>query len=139
MTTRPVTSGGEAPPKIFFVPLEKCVGHSLKNLGPSENSSPHLVSQAGYGTDDNQMPLQTNCAQFRAVGTAYTRVVSDDMSGLEASCHVAFAIAKEKKTRTIWERLTKPYTRAYRKENKINNLRILFIKTSNTLSYPVIF
>ena len=69
MTTRPVTSGGEAPPKIFFVPLEKCVGHSLKNLGPSENSSPHLVSQAGYGTDDNQMPLQTNCAQFRAVGT----------------------------------------------------------------------
>jgi len=40
---------GEAHLKFFSPPLEKCVGHSLKNLGLSENSSPHLVSQAGYG------------------------------------------------------------------------------------------
>jgi len=25
------------------------IGHSSKNLGPSENSSPFLVPQAGYG------------------------------------------------------------------------------------------
>ena len=35
----------------FFAPLKKCVEHSLKNLDPSENSSPRLVSHAGYGPD----------------------------------------------------------------------------------------
>ena len=40
--------GGAAPWKIFRPPVEKCVGHSSKILGPSENSSPPLVSQAGY-------------------------------------------------------------------------------------------
>ena len=42
--------GGRAPPvkNHWF----KAIGNSLKNLGPSsENSSPHLVSQAGYGPD----------------------------------------------------------------------------------------
>jgi len=36
--------------EIFRPPLEKCVGHSLKNVDPrSENSSPHpQVLQAGY-------------------------------------------------------------------------------------------
>jgi len=29
----------------------KTIGHSLKNLGLSENFSPPLVSQAGYGPD----------------------------------------------------------------------------------------
>jgi len=36
---RPVTKRGESPTrKLFFSPLEKCVGHSLKNLGPSEKT-----------------------------------------------------------------------------------------------------
>ena len=50
---RPVTRG--APPANCFAPLEKCVGHSLilldivQTFGPlSEDSSPHLVSWAGY-------------------------------------------------------------------------------------------
>jgi len=56
--TRTVTrggAGGEAP-LHFSSPLEKCVGHSSKLLDIvqkygsfSENSLPHLVSQAGYG------------------------------------------------------------------------------------------
>ena len=47
--------GGEAPPaKICRLPWKnvqdvvKIIGHSLKNLGPSENSSSPLVSQASY-------------------------------------------------------------------------------------------
>ena len=51
--TRPVTRGGESP-------LEKCVGHNLKLLETGqkfepllENSSPLLVSQAGYGPGYN--------------------------------------------------------------------------------------
>ena len=54
-TIRPVTRGGEAPLRRFFAPPGKMcltyfetVGHSFKkNLGPSENSSFTLVSQAG--------------------------------------------------------------------------------------------
>jgi len=37
MFPRPVTRGRE-PPKIFFAPLKKCVGHSLKNLGSSQKT-----------------------------------------------------------------------------------------------------
>jgi len=47
----------------FFAPLEKCGGHRLKLLdmfkkcGPlAENSSPLLVSQAGYGPGENEQP-----------------------------------------------------------------------------------
>jgi len=29
---------GDNPPKIVFAPLEKCVGHSLKNVGPSQKT-----------------------------------------------------------------------------------------------------
>jgi len=57
--SRPVIRGvqGAKPPlEKFSLPLEKCVGHSLKMLdivqkiwALSENSSPLLVSQAGYG------------------------------------------------------------------------------------------
>ena len=36
------------PPLQNLSSLEKCAGHSLKNLGPSENPLPRLVSQAGY-------------------------------------------------------------------------------------------
>jgi len=39
--------------KIFRPPLEKCVGHSLKNLGHSQKTfRPPLVSQVGYGPGD---------------------------------------------------------------------------------------
>jgi len=42
------------------------------------------------------MSLQTNRAQFRAVGTLrMLRFVSEDTLGLESSCRAAFAIAKE--------------------------------------------
>jgi len=42
------------------------------------------------------MSLQNNFAQFRAVGTLPTSgFVSEDTLGLEVSCHVIFAIAKE--------------------------------------------
>ena len=44
----------------MFRPLEKCVGHKFKTIGhslkilvPSENYSPPLVSQAGYGPVTN--------------------------------------------------------------------------------------
>jgi len=53
---RPVSRGGEDPLQNISPPLEKCVEHrsklldSLKNLGLSENSSPPLVAQAGYGS-----------------------------------------------------------------------------------------
>jgi len=50
------------------------------------------------------MSLQTNCAQFRAVGTLHkSGFVSEDMLGLEASCRDVFAIAKENKPHTIGE------------------------------------
>jgi len=39
--------GGEAPPRKMFD--MKSIGHSVKNLGPSQNSWPTLVSQTGYG------------------------------------------------------------------------------------------
>ena len=49
---------GEAPPENFSTLMEKFVGYILKlsdivnKCGPlSENSSPLLVSQAGYGPD----------------------------------------------------------------------------------------
>ena len=52
--------GGRIPPRKIFAPLEKCVGHILKLLETgqkfeplSENSSPLLVSQAGYGPGYN--------------------------------------------------------------------------------------
>jgi len=55
-------SGGRSPTRNFFAPLEKCVGHNLKILdivqkiwALSENSSPLLVFQAGYG------PADTGC------------------------------------------------------------------------------
>jgi len=35
---RPVTRRGEVSLKLFSPPLEKCVGHSLKNLGPSQKT-----------------------------------------------------------------------------------------------------
>jgi len=47
---RPGTRG-RGDRKKNFTPLEKYIGHSLKNLGLSENSSPLLASQAGYGPD----------------------------------------------------------------------------------------
>ena len=45
-TTRPVTRGGaEASP-----PRETCVGHNLKNLGPSQKTlRPAWCPKAGYG------------------------------------------------------------------------------------------
>jgi len=43
--------GGRIPPRKIFAPLEKFVGHSSKNLGPSENIAPLLVSQAGCGPE----------------------------------------------------------------------------------------
>jgi len=60
LENRPVTrraQGAASPPlENFSAPLEKCVGYSLKLLdivqkiwALSENSSPLLVSQAGYG------------------------------------------------------------------------------------------
>ena len=56
LRSRPATSEGEAPSEKFSPLMEECVGLSLKlfdvvkKIGPlSENSSPHLVSQAGYG------------------------------------------------------------------------------------------
>jgi len=51
VVARPVTREGEAPLENFSPPLlEKCIRHSSKNFGPlSENSSPLLVTQAGYG------------------------------------------------------------------------------------------
>jgi len=54
--TRTVTRGAKLPLENFCHPLEKCVGYGLKLLDTvqkcgslSENSSPLLVSQAGYG------------------------------------------------------------------------------------------
>jgi len=48
--------------------------------------------------------MTATCAQFRAVGTLLTSwFVSEDTLGLEASCRVAFAIAKEKESHTIGE------------------------------------
>jgi len=41
-------AGGRVPLENVLPPLEKCVGNSLKILGPSENSSPPLVSPTGY-------------------------------------------------------------------------------------------
>jgi len=51
---RPVTRGDFAPYKIYRPTWNNVlwaitIGHSLKNVGPSENSSPPVVSQAGYG------------------------------------------------------------------------------------------
>jgi len=41
------------------------------------------------------MSVQTDCAQCRVVGTLpISGFISEDTSGLEATCHVAFAIAK---------------------------------------------
>jgi len=48
--TQARNQGAKPPLKYFSLPLEKCVGHYLQNFAPSQNSSPHLVSQAGYGT-----------------------------------------------------------------------------------------
>jgi len=50
--TRPVTRRGEAPLPNFPPPLEKCVGHSLKNLDPSQKTlcsswRPKLVTGLG--------------------------------------------------------------------------------------------
>jgi len=47
-------SGGEAPLKFFSLTLEKCVGHSLKIWSLPDNTSPPLVSQAGYVPRFNQ-------------------------------------------------------------------------------------
>jgi len=41
--------GAKPTPEKFSSTLEKCVGHSLKNLGTSQNYSPPLVFQAGFG------------------------------------------------------------------------------------------
>jgi len=41
MRTRPVTRGAQgakSPLENFSPPLKKCVGHNLKNLGPSQKS-----------------------------------------------------------------------------------------------------
>ena len=50
--------GVGAPSRIFLHPLEKCIGHRLKLLdtvqkmwAPLRNTSPLLVTQAGYGPD----------------------------------------------------------------------------------------
>jgi len=59
VTIRPVTRGGEPPRKKFGSPGKMCwtsfkiIGHSFKKMGPSENSSPFLMSQAGYGPGDH--------------------------------------------------------------------------------------
>jgi len=50
------------------------------------------------------MSLQTNCTQFRAVGTLpILGFVTEDQLGLESSYRVVFPIAKEKKPHTIGE------------------------------------
>jgi len=50
------------------------------------------------------MSLQTYHTQFRAVGTLpISGFVPEDTLGLEVPYRIAFAIAKEKKTHTIWE------------------------------------
>jgi len=48
--------GGKAPLQNVLIPLEeyvvteyKTIGHTLKNLGPSQKTLRPLVSQAGYG------------------------------------------------------------------------------------------
>ena len=57
---------------------------------------------------DNHMSLQTNCAQFRAAGTLPTSgFISEDTLWLEASCRVAFVIAKGKIPHTTGEWLIK--------------------------------
>jgi len=50
------------------------------------------------------MSWQTYCAQFRVAGTLpISGFISENTLALEASCRVAFAIAKGKKPRTIGE------------------------------------
>ena len=51
------------------------------------------------------MSSPTRCARFHAVGTLpISGFNSEDTLGLEASCRVVFAIAKEKKPHTMRER-----------------------------------
>jgi len=59
----PVTrvAGGISPfQKIFSPHVEKCVGHSLKNLGLSQKTFAPLVSQAGYGPSQQTWHLFLN-------------------------------------------------------------------------------
>jgi len=65
VATRTVTRGEL---EIFSPLLEKCVGNNLKildivkKIGPlSENSSPFLVSQAGYGPGGNSVLNLPGC------------------------------------------------------------------------------
>jgi len=45
------TGGSLLSPEKFIAHLEKCIGHSLKNLGSSHKLFASRVSQAGYGSD----------------------------------------------------------------------------------------
>ena len=78
------------------------------------------------------MSWQTSCAQFRAVGSLpMSGFVSEDTLGLEASCCVAFAIAKDKDPHTTGVGVTDQSVHyGYnREENKRRNLRIFFYQT----------
>jgi len=73
----------------MFAPLEKCVGYSLKimdivkKFGPlSENSSPLLVSQAGYG------PGSENERNSACVQSCMTSVKSFFTTKKEPSMHI---------------------------------------------------
>ena len=54
-----------------------------------------LAPSYTHSCSNSNMSVQTNCAQCRAVGTLpISGFISEDTSALEATCHVAFAIAK---------------------------------------------
>jgi len=50
----------------------KTIGHSSKNLGPSENSSPPLMSQVGYGLALSSSDVDFEI--FEVLGTTVTKI-----------------------------------------------------------------
>ena len=81
LVTRPVTGGGgEAFPKKFFSPW-KNVLDTVNKLGPlSENSSPPLVCQAGYGPSSDVICLWSHFDRiaYRTAESQYLLLFMDE-------------------------------------------------------------
>jgi len=102
-----ITDDVEIPQCIFFSKVPAGNG----SMKPTILWASRLASLQPTHVHDNHMSLQTNCAQFRAVGTlTLSEFASEDTLGLEAFYRVAFGIAEEKKPHIIEEWLLKLYT-----------------------------
>ena len=100
-----------------------------------------LAPSYTHSCSNSNMSVQTNCAQCRAVGTLpISGFISEDTSALEATCHVAFAIAKGNRIQlgsdfsnsTMWiqskreqkKKLKKMYLSTIQHERQIQRVRL---------------